>query len=133
MESQAHKVQGNQLGRGFRGARPLQLLQNGHKAKFARELISSLPSGFTGVLDISAASPFVALTLRTLTNLRGDFLMATFPVADLGRTAPAPVIFPQIADSGGYVTEFILLSAASASDAILRFYGAGGAPLAVGR
>src|SRR5438874_11541867 len=30
-------------------------------------------------LQISSSSPFVALTLRSLTNARGDFLLTTFP------------------------------------------------------
>jgi hypothetical protein len=90
-----------------------------------------LPADFTGILDISSPSPFVALTLRSLTNSRDDFLLTTFPVADQTRPAPAPIIFPQIADGGGYVTEFILLTAGGPASLTLNFYGEDGAPLAV--
>ena len=56
-------------------AATLDLPGNGHKARFVWEWIPGLPAGFRGVLDISAATPFAALTLRTLMNQRGDFLL----------------------------------------------------------
>jgi len=48
------------------------------------------------------------------------------------RTA-LPIVFPQIADGGGYMTQFILLSAGGASSTTLSFYGDDGRPLAVGK
>lgn len=105
---------------------------NGHTAKFVSQLISGLPANFTGVLDISSSSPFVALTLRSLNNSRGDFLLTTFPIADATKPAPAPIIFPQIADGGGYTTEFIFLSPVGASSLSLGFFGQDGLPLAIG-
>ena len=114
-------------------AGPLNLKKNSHTAKFASEFISGLPDNFTGILDVSSPSPFVALTLRSLVNSRGDFLLTTFPTADANRVAPAPVVFPQIVDGRGYVTEFILLSAAGPSNATINFSGGNGKPLAVGK
>jgi hypothetical protein len=59
-----------------------------------------------------AASQFVsALTLRSLVNERGEFLMTTFPVAFAFPPGPNPLVFPQIADGGGYRTEIILINA----------------------
>ena len=49
-----------------------------------------LPENFKGIMELSASKPFVAITLRTLVNERGDFLITTFPVADLERTAQLP-------------------------------------------
>jgi len=112
---------------------PLPLQAKGHSARFAGEFVSGLPAEFTGVLDIRSATPFAALTMRSLTNERGDFLLTTFPIADMNRAAPSPIVFPQIADGGGYVTQFILLSPGGASSAKLNFYGESGAPLAVGK
>jgi len=112
---------------------PLQLPGNGHSAKFATELIAGLPAGFTGVLDIASATPFAALTLRSLNNERNDFLMTTFPIADVDLAAPSPVVFPQIADGGGFVTEFILLNAGTASKTTLTFFDNEGRQLAVGK
>jgi hypothetical protein len=111
---------------------PLSLSGNGHIAEFAGEFISGLPAGFTGVLDISSPQQFVALTLRDLTNARG-YLLTTFPIADFTQTAPNPLIFPQIADSGGYQTQIILLSTSnsSASAVTVNYFGYNGAPIAL--
>lgn len=106
---------------------------NGHTAQFADQLIKGLPPNFTGVLDISSPQPFVALTMRSLTNTRDNFLLTTFPIADFSQKAPSPVVFPQIADGGGYVTQFVLLSANGASGTTLNFFGEDGKPLYVGK
>lgn len=113
-------------------AGPLILKGNGHTARFVSQLISGLPPSFTGILDISLPSPFVALTVRSLTNSWGDFLMTTLPVVDVTQPPPTPVIFPQIADGGGYVTEFIVLSAGEPAIMTLKFYGEDGKSLAIG-
>jgi hypothetical protein len=102
------------------------LAANGNSAQFADELISGLPAGFTGILDISSTLPFSALTVRSLTNERGDFLITTFPIADFNQPAPSPVLFPQIADGGGYTTTFILLSSTKELDTFLCFYNEDG-------
>ncbi len=107
---------------------PLKLAGYGHDAKFADQFISGLPAGFRGVLDISSATPFAALTVRSLNNERKDFLMTTFPAADANQAAPSPIVFPQVADGGGYVTEFVLISAAYAADITLDYYDENGAP-----
>ncbi|MBZ5535859.1 MAG: VCBS repeat-containing protein [Acidobacteriia bacterium] len=112
----------------------LNLNANGHAAMFVGELISDLPDDFKGVLDMSAPASFVALTMRSLNTARGDFLLTTFPVADLARPVPFPIIFPQIADGGGYQTQFIFLNIGTeASVAALSFFGDDGSPLAVGK
>jgi streptogramin lyase len=111
----------------------LQLSANGHSAHFAGELITGLPAEFTGVLDIVSETPFAALTMRSLTNERNDFLLATFPIADMTAEAPSPIIFPHIADGGGYVSQFILIGAGGESSTTLSFYGEDGTPLAVGK
>ena len=85
------------------------------------------------MLDISSTTPFAALTLRSLDNERGDFLMTTFPVADANQAAPSPIVFLQIVDGGGYITEFILLSSGEASNTTLSFYDEDGVPLAMGK
>jgi hypothetical protein len=111
---------------------PIPLRANGHAAAFVDALVSGLPGEFTGVLDISATTPFAALTLRSLLNERDDFLMTTFPVADANRAAPAPVVFPQIADGGGSTTQFILLSSGASSSVTLNFYDDSGQALDIG-
>jgi hypothetical protein len=115
----------------FQGSGSLSLPGNGHTAGFAGQFISGLASGFTGVLDISSSVPFVAVTLRALTNARGEFLMTTFPIADFNQAAPSPIVFPQIADGGGYRTQFIQLEASSGGNTTLNFFGDNGSPLSL--
>jgi hypothetical protein len=113
------------------GSGTVPLVALGHAAAFAGQFIQGLPSGFTGVLDITATRPFVALTLRSLTNSRGDFLMTTMPVVDLTQTPISPLVFPQIADSDGYQTEIILLSTAGSSTVTVDYFGNDGTPIIV--
>jgi hypothetical protein len=112
----------------------LKLSANGHKAAYAGELVTALPNNFTGVAEItSTTTPFVALTLRSLANSRGDVLFTTFPVADPNQTAPSPAIFPQIADGGGFTTQFIFISAGGPATVNVSFNGDDGSTLPVGR
>jgi hypothetical protein len=83
----------------------------GHKAQFVGQMIQGLPEDFTGVVELSSASPFVALTLRSLINNRKDFILTTFPIADANVPAPTPIVFPQIADGSSYATQFIFINA----------------------
>jgi len=106
---------------------------NGHRAAFVAQMIEGLPDGFSGVAEISSTSPFVALTLRGLTNRRGDFLLTTFPIADSSQPAPTPIVFPHIADGGGYSTQFIFISASGAASVNVDFFGSDGAPLSIPR
>jgi hypothetical protein len=85
------------------------------------------------MLDISSTTPFAALTVRSLYNENGDYLMTTFPVADVNKAAPSPIVFPQIADGGGYETQFILLSTGSESSVTISYYDNDGMPLSIGR
>ena len=107
----------------------MDLPGNGHLAAFAGQWIAGLPANFRGLLEISSPTQFTALTLRSLINARGDFLMTTFPVADMMRPAPAPLVFPQIADGIGYKTEFILISSGEAAGVTLNLFSGDGSPL----
>jgi YD repeat-containing protein len=115
------------------GPGTIDLVPGGHLPRFVGQLISGLPEGFTGVLDLVAPAPFAALTLRSLTNERGDFLLTTFPIADVTQVPPAPVVFPQIADGGGYQTQIILLNTGAASSVTLSYLGADGRPITIGQ
>jgi hypothetical protein len=46
--------------------------------------------------------------------------------------APSPILFPQIADGGGYQTQFLLISAGGASSLTLNYHAGNGTPLAIG-
>ena len=103
----------------------------GHLAQFAGEWISSLPGDYVGVPDVTSDLPFVAVTLRSFVNTSGDYLSTAFPVADCDQTAPAPVVFPQIADGGGYQTQFVFVGGAADASASILFRDDQGAPLNV--
>jgi hypothetical protein len=107
----------------------LNLTSKGHVAEFVGEMISGLAAGITGVVEISSGAEFAALTLRSLANTRGDFLITTFPIADANQPAPTPIVFPQIAEGGGYATQFIFISPAAGASVTLNLIGDDGAPL----
>ena len=112
------------------GPGTVDLVSSGHAAKFVGQFIAGLPDGFTGVLDLVSASSFNVITLRSLINGRGDFLLTTFPVADMNQAPPAPLIFPQIAEGGGYQTQIILLSTSPAASTVtLSYIGDDGSPI----
>ncbi len=124
------------------GTNSFTLPGNAEMAGFMDRFVSGLPPGFLGIMDISTRTTpfgptgfFVPLTLRMLYNERNEFLITTFPVADLTRPAPTPIVFPQIADGisvGQYQTQFIMLGTGAAVDATLNFFGDDGSPLAIG-
>jgi hypothetical protein len=115
------------------GTGDIDLNADGHIAEFVPQLIPSISTGFTGVLDIKATTPFAVLTIRSLINSRNDFLFTLFPTADLIQPAPSPILFPQIADGEGYQSEFILLSAGTAGSSTLSFFDNTGNSIAVGQ
>jgi hypothetical protein len=92
---------------------------SGQTAKFLSELFPSLPTPFKGVLRISTTSGGLSVVgLRTRTNERGDFLFTTTPPSNENSPATtAPVYFPQVADGGGYTTQFILFSGSAGQTA----------------
>ena len=108
------------------------LLVGAIKLHLQVQLVSGLPDGFKGVAELSSGSPFVALTLRKLTNGRGDSLLTTFPVADLSQPAPSPIVFPQIADGSGFTTQFIFISASGTASVLVNFAADDGSPLSIG-
>ena len=67
--------------------------------------------------------------MRTTEN--DDYLITTFPIVDMNNPATSPMVFPQIADGGGYVTEIFLLSPGQ-TEANIDFFGETGDPLAIG-
>ena len=111
----------------------LTIPANGHTAAFIGQLIGGLPGGFTGIADLTSNSEFVPLTLRSLTNTRGDFLLTTFPAPDINQPAPTPIVFPQIADGAGYTTQFIFISATGSASVSVNFISDDGLPLTIGR
>lgn len=109
------------------------LVGYGHAARFANEFIPLLPDNITGILDIAAPSPFLALTLRLLVNGKGDTLLTTFPVAGVNDSVLPPLYFPQIVNGGGYQTEVILLSTSGGASTTVSFHKDDGSPMSIGK
>jgi hypothetical protein len=95
---------------------------------------AALPPFFEGVLRISTTSSagLAVIGLRNRYNERNEYLVTTTPPVDENAaTSSAPLIFPHVADGGGYTTQFILYSASPglAATGNLRFISETGGPL----
>jgi hypothetical protein len=106
---------------------------NGQVALFLNQLpgFGALTAPFQGVLRISTGSVtgISVVGLRGRTNERGDFLITTTPPVDeAGPSVNGTLLFPHLADGGGYTTQFVLFSglAGQTSSGTLRFYAQNG-------
>jgi len=112
-------------------ATTIAFASSSQRAAFIDELIPELPADFEGTVTLDSTSPVYAITLRTLVNASGAFLMTTMPLVDPTQAGISQTTyFPQLVDGGNYTTEFLLLNA-SASTARLQFFNSDGQPLAV--
>ena len=66
-------------------------------------------------------------------NTREAGEVTTLPMAGFERSAPTPIVFPQIAGGGGDKAEFILLSAGGGAGSTLAYYDDEGSAMPVGR
>jgi hypothetical protein len=111
----------------------LSIPPNGQTAIFLNEIqgFASLPKPFQGVLRVSSPVSISMIGLRIRYNERNDVLITpTPPVNEAAPPATSPMVFPQIVDSAGYTTQFILFSAqpgSSASGTLQLFNQSGGA------
>jgi hypothetical protein len=68
--------------------------------------------------------------LRSRYNERGDFLVSTVQVLDeQHHGTSSELIFPHLADGGGYTTDFVLFSASGPATGTLQFNSQSGTPL----
>jgi len=70
-----------------------------------------LPSPFAGILWVSvpAGSSIAVSGLRSRYNERQDFLVTAFPSLDETGSGSSEIVFPQVVDSSGYSTQFVLM------------------------
>ena len=77
-----------------------------------------------GTFTFASSAPIAAVGLRGITNERGDFLMTTLPVAELGTTPPENTTIAHFADGGGWVTQVVLVNPSDSSiTGTLQFIG----------
>ena len=107
----------------------------GQTAKYLSDIFPSLPNPFKGVVRITTTSSGLSVVgLRVRFNERGDLLATTTPPANENSSTPlTPVFFPQVADGGGYTTQFILFSGTAGQNAsgALQLVKQDGSPLGV--
>ncbi len=94
-------------------ARTVNLGPGEHVARFLVEpqWFGQSRAPFRGTLEVRSDQPLGALALRGTYNGRGDFIMTSIParsdeVPQAGQTG----ILPQVADGGGYRTEWLMLN-----------------------
>lgn len=115
---------------------PLPLPASGQLVGFLNEFFPALASQpLQGVLRITTtASSISVVGLRLRYNERGDFMLTTTPPT-IENSAPglADRFFPQLANGGGYTTQFILFSGTSGqvSSGSLSFITQGGTTLSL--
>ena len=111
----------------------LALPPSGQIARFLDEIFS-LPDDFSGVVRVTSTAEVAIVGLRLRVNERGELKMTTTPPSnETGPSTTADVFFPQIADSGGWSTQFILFSGTSGQSTAgtLLFFDYTGQPLYV--
>src|SRR4029079_4878076 len=77
--------------------------------QFIHELITDIGAGFSGTLAITSDVPIGIVALRGTFSQTGEFLMSPVPIS-AGASTTSPLVFPQVADGGGYSTELLLLN-----------------------
>jgi hypothetical protein len=102
---------------------------SGHFSSFLGQIsgFGSITTPFRGVLRVTTTNPagVSVVGIRGRYNERNEFLITTTAPVDENAAAPtSELIFPHLADSGGYTTQFILYngSASQTSSGTLRTY-----------
>jgi len=96
--------------------------------EFAAQRFTAAPAGFEGTIEFASDQKVAAVALRCDNSTLDVF--STIPV--LVDEAATTLYFPQVADGGGYRTNFILVNpSGAATTAKLEFFADDGSPLAL--
>ena len=111
----------------------LSVPPNSHAIAFLNEIpgFASLPTEFNGTLRLTSSALVSLVGLRGRYNERGDFLMTAVPAVDELTTPTERLFVPQIVDSGGYTTQFVLFNGqpVSSSAGSIELFSQTGDPL----
>jgi hypothetical protein len=120
----------------LRRSQPLVVPPLGQTVLFLNQVpgLETLAAPFGGVLSVVPAptQAITATAFRTVYNERGNVLLTT--TGPLQENAGSPqLVFPHIAEGGGYTTQFIVIGGSSgqANTGVLRFFNQEGNPLNV--
>ncbi len=109
------------------GSGTVTLLPRQQIAAFLNEAPFKGGNSVFGTFTFSSSVAIAAIALRGLTNERGEFLITTLPVLDVGTPPPVPVpnsfrTLTHFADGGGWTTQVVLLNpSAAAIDGTVKF------------
>jgi len=96
------------------------------KAAFLNQAPFNGTSSMQGTLSFSSSVPVAVIAVRGLINERGEFLITTLPVSAIGETNFNPILLPQFADGGGWMTQAVLTNPSnSAISGYVQFFGQG--------
>jgi hypothetical protein len=113
----------------------VQLPPNGELASMLTDLpgFGSIPQTFQGVLKLTvlSGSGITASGFRASYNNNGSLLATTTGPLVENAGIPGLLVFPHIAEGGGYVTRFIIVGSSSGQDnaGVLSFFNDTGAPV----
>jgi hypothetical protein len=119
----------------LRTSRPFAVPAIGQLALFLNQVpgFEALTAPYEGVLRVVATSAqgVTATAFRALYNERGNVLYTTTGPLIENASAAQQLVFPHIAEGGGYTTQFIVISGVSGQSnaGVLLFYNEEGNPL----
>jgi hypothetical protein len=121
----------------LRTSQPVQVPASGQVAVFLEQVpgFETLSAPFEGILRVISSSPqgVTAAGFRSVYNERGNVLFATTGPLIENAGTPTQLVFPHIAEGGGYTTQFIVIGGATgqANSGVLQFFNEEGNPLNV--
>jgi len=96
------------------GQGTLDILPKQQIAAFLNEAPFNGRPSIAGTFTFTASVPIAAIGLRGVTNERGDFLITTLPVGEIGTSPSASTTIAHFADGGGWTTQVLLVNPSDA-------------------
>jgi hypothetical protein len=124
-------------GRTAATSQPVQIPPMGEVAMFVNQIpgLESVPLPSQGVLRLTTASGagVTAVGMRFMYNERGNALFVTTGPLVEGAGLPGKLVFPHIAEGGGYTSQFVVIASpfGGGSAGTLFFFNDQGNPLSV--
>jgi len=117
----------------LRTSAPIQVPANGEVSVFLTQVpgFETLAAPFEGILRVSSPQGITAVAFRHLYNERGNTLFTTTGPLEENAGTPQQLVFPHIAEGGGYTTQFVVIGGISGQGnaGVLRFFTGEGNPL----
>jgi len=121
----------------LRTSQPLVVPPSGQLAMFLNQVpgFETLAAPFEGILRVAATSGtgVTGAGFRAIFNERGNTLFTTTGPLIENAGAPGIIVFPHLAEGGGYTMQFVVVggTAAQSNPGLLRFFNQQGNPLNV--